>query len=37
MRNNQIEINSMTFQIVDMLTEEPATDIKRSVINFTID
>tara|TARA_R110000765_G_scaffold357467_1_gene447555 strand:+ start:1225 stop:3018 length:1794 start_codon:yes stop_codon:yes gene_type:complete len=37
MRNNQIEINSMTFQIVDMLTEEPATDIIRSVINFTID
>jgi hypothetical protein len=37
MRNNQIEINSMTFQIVDMLTEEPSTEIKRSVINFTID
>ena len=37
MRNNQLEINSMSFQIVDMLTEEPATDIIRSVINFTID
>ena len=35
--NNPIEINSMTFKIVDMLTEEPATEIKRSVVNFTIE
>ena len=37
MRNNQIEINAMSFQVVDMLTEEPADDIERCVINFTIE
>ena len=36
MLNNEMEINSLTFQIVDMLTEEKATEISRSVINFTI-
>jgi hypothetical protein len=35
--NNPIEINSMSFRIVDMLTEELAKEIKRSVINFTIE
>ena len=37
MRNNAIELNSMSFKIVDMLTEEPAEEIKRCVINFTIE
>jgi hypothetical protein len=35
--NNPIEINQMNFRIVDMLTEELAKEIKRSVINFTIE
>lgn len=35
--NNPIEINQMSFKIVDMLTEELAKEIKRSVINFTIE
>lgn len=34
--NNAIQLNSMNFQIVDMLSEERATEIKRSVINFSI-
>lgn len=37
LRNNTLQINSMNFQIVDMLTEQKATEIKRAVINFTID
>ena len=36
MNNNDIEINSINFQIVDMLSDEPAVEINRSVINFTI-
>jgi hypothetical protein len=32
-----LEINSMSFHIVDMLSEQTATEIKRSVINFTIE
>lgn len=37
LKNNPIEINQMNFRIVDMLTEELAKEIKRSVINFTIE
>jgi hypothetical protein len=37
LKNNTLQINSMNFQIVDMLTEQKATEIKRAVINFTID
>ena len=34
--NNKIETNTLSFKIVDMLSEEKATEIKRSVLNFTI-
>lgn len=37
LKNNPLEINSMSFHIVDMLSEQTATEIKRSVINFTIE
>jgi hypothetical protein len=37
LKNNPLEINSMSFHIVDMMTEQTATEIKRSVINFTIE
>lgn len=37
LKNNPIEINQMNFRIVDMLSEELAKEIKRSVINFTIE
>jgi len=37
LKNNPLEINTMSFHIVDMLSEETATEIKRSVINFTIE
>ncbi len=37
LNNNQIQTNNLSFNIVDMLSEEKATEIKRSVINFTID
>ena len=36
LRNNEIKINNFGIRIVDMETEETATEIQQSVINFTI-
>ena len=36
LKNNEISTNIISIKIVDMLTEEPATEIKRSIVNFTI-
>jgi hypothetical protein len=36
LKNNQLQMNSFRIKIVDMLTEEPATHINRSIINFTV-
>lgn len=36
LKNNQLQMNSFRIKIVDMLTEEPAKHINRSIINFTI-
>tara|TARA_Y100001938_G_scaffold11578_1_gene14404 strand:- start:569 stop:2272 length:1704 start_codon:yes stop_codon:yes gene_type:complete len=37
LQNNEIQTNSISIKIVDMLTEEPATEIDRSIVNFTIE
>jgi len=36
LKNNEIQTNIISIKIVDMLTEAPATEIKRSIVNFTI-
>ena len=36
LKNNEIQTNSIEIKIVDMLTERPATEINRSIVNFTI-
>ena len=36
LKNNEIQTNSLEIKIVDMLTEKPATEINRSIVNFTI-
>ena len=36
LKNNELQINTLSIKIVDMLTEEPSTEIKRSIVNFTI-
>ena len=36
LNNNKIETNNISFKIVDMLSEERATEIKRAVLNFTV-
>ena len=36
LKNNELQINTLSIKIVDMLTEEPSTEISRSIINFTI-
>lgn len=36
MKNNELQVNTMSIKIVDMLTEQPATEILSSVVNFTI-
>ena len=36
LKNNEISTNIISIKIVDMLTEEPATEIIRSIVNFTI-
>ena len=37
MKNNDIRINSLRIKIVDMKTDKLATDLKGSIVNFTID
>jgi len=36
LKNNEISTNIISIKIVDMMTEEPATEINRSIVNFTI-
>ena len=36
LKNNEIQTNTLEIKIVDMLTEKPATEINRSIVNFTI-
>ncbi len=36
LKNNAIQTNNISIKIVDMDSEEPAVDVDRSVINFTI-
>ena len=36
LKNNELQINTLSIKIVDMLTEEPSTEISRSIVNFTI-
>lgn len=37
MNNQPIRINSMRVKIINMRTDEPATELKQSIINFTIE
>ena len=36
LKNNELQVNSLSIKIVNMDNETPATDIDRSVVNFTI-
>ena len=37
LNNNEIQTNNLSIKIVDMLDEKPATEVIRSIVNFTIE
>ena len=37
MNNQLIRLNSIRVKVINMRTDEPATELKQSIVNFTIE